>query len=209
MAASVPIVDTRLQDVGVGDATDTLDEALWAGRFPLFSEWAPTPATYLFFYVGSLPLYAPLTADCAAGTWPIYIGSTRDLRDRMSRHRRTLLTAVDVTADDLVVAALPRPSLAHALFAEHLLLEILETILWNQTWLAGFGSRPQGARRRGRLSPWRTLHADAAPTRQTERAVLTNRVSEFLRIAGAPLRAWPALDKPHALDGTLAVRPVN
>ncbi len=145
-------------------ALDVFDEALWAPRRELAADWSPSAGLYLFFYLGTLSAYAPLTARDLRGAWPIYVGSTKNLRDRMRRHTRTLESTSNVGTGDLAVVALEYRSVAHARHAEQALLETLGTVLWNQTWLAGFGSRPQGARRHGATSPWRLLHPTTTTT---------------------------------------------
>lgn len=188
-----------LTDVSV--ATDVFDEAMWAPREPLCSDWRAVPAVYLHFYVGALPEYEALTTSTRRGTWPIYVGSTTDLRDRMGRYRKKLESTANLDTDDVLVAAIACASLAHARFAEQLLLDVLGTAVWNQPWLAGYGSQPQGANRNCRPSPWRTLHplGHGPPPRPPERSALAARVAAYLAGEGTPLAAWPEIPPARAL----------
>lgn len=177
------------------DALDLLDEALTAGHVPLTEAAVRGPGAYLLFYVGALDLYGPLVA----ARWPIYVGcSEADLGSRLGRHRRSLVAAEGLRAEDFRVIALECATDARAVFAERCLISTLGPVLWNQRWLAGFGSRnPSGPsmQRRGRRSAWDTVHPGrtytSTPRPLTERDALMGRVVEFLAGPGHPSFEWP------------------
>lgn len=150
------------------------------------------PGTYLLFYTGPHPLYAPL----ADGRWPIYAGRARSLRARLTLHREALDAVKDLDARDFVVLGLPSSSEDAAIYMETLLIRACEPV-WNASCAAGVGHRPQGANRTGqRRSSWDTLHpgrtwARRMPTQ--DRAQLAGEVARYLADEGIPLGFWPRL----------------
>lgn len=110
---------------------------------------------YLLEYLGAHPLYERF----ARSETPIYTGSTNALHDRLMRHRRSLTQVVDLDVSDFSIKIIECPSVHAASLLEGLLVDAAAP-LWNQRWLAGFGSRAQGPGRvrHQRRSAWDTLH---------------------------------------------------
>jgi len=136
---------------------------------------------YLLSYRGDHPLYAP----AAQSGQPIYVGSTTSLHNRLVRHVHSLSEVNDFDPDDIVVKLVRCPSWHAAAHLEGLLTERLAP-LWNQRWLAGFGSRAQGPGRVGhqRRSAWDTLHPGrrwATGAVKFDRASLIDQVAAHLR----------------------------
>lgn len=136
---------------------------------------ASGPGTYLILYSGRHPTLGPVAEPSFL---PVYVGSALSLHARRGRHLLTI-AATDLDAADFYVVALRTLRRAASLAAEHALIDALEP-LFNQSWMAGFGSRQPGATRRGVPSPFDTLfpgrrwatHADPAmASRLRERAV--------------------------------------
>lgn len=134
-----------------------LDEAMRSPKQPLDSSerWERTPGIYFVFYRGALAPYSAV----ADATYPVYIGSAQDLGERFRRHRRNTAAVVSLHGGrDLLLLPAVLHSHAAARYVEALLVQRLEPC-WNQTWLSGFGSRPQGATRAGQVPPpWNALH---------------------------------------------------
>lgn len=138
-----------------------LDQAI---RSPMhaFDEsdrWDRAPGIYFVFYRGRLATYRAV----ADGTYPVYIGSAQDLGERFRRHRRNTSQVTNLRrGQDLLVVPLMLHSVAAARYVEGLLVDRLEPC-WNQPWLSGFGSRPQGATRADQAPPrWNALHPGRA-----------------------------------------------
>ena len=87
------------------------------------------------------------------------MGSAKELRERAGRYRTKLRECVDLHVDEMLVVAMPTTSHAGALYIEGLLIAAFAPV-WNEPWLSGFGSKPQGATRtrHQRVSAWQTLH---------------------------------------------------
>ncbi len=145
-----------------------LDQAMRSPKQPLDSSerWERTPGIYFVFYRGELAPYR-LVADA---TYPVYIGSAQDLGERFRRHRRNTSTVANLHGGrDLLLLPAVLHSHAAARYIEALLVQRLEPC-WNQTWLGGFGSRPQGATRLGQVPPpWNALHPGRAVGNGTDR----------------------------------------
>jgi hypothetical protein len=123
-----------------------------------------TPAVYVWSYCSDRPTegrcHLELYMQYLRGSaWPVYIGSSAtSARSRRLRHLATLAEVRDVAAVDVEVVALTMPSPAAALYAEALLQRAYRP-LWNESWLAGLGSRDQGrARRTQRRSAFAVVH---------------------------------------------------
>lgn len=150
------------------------------------------PGAYLMLYCGDLDMYAPVarsadrTSIIDAGGYPIYAGSASSLRERRQRHVLNLRGLRDLSEDDLRLVVIPTTSVAGALYVEELFIKAFQPV-WNQPWLAGFGSKRQGrVRERGqRVSAWNVLHPGryvdpAAPMPATTRAELSAKVVDHL-----------------------------
>jgi hypothetical protein len=143
---------TLLHDDHIGP--DVLDELVHRPATTLTTAQPDRrPGVYLIAYRGPLPLYHQL----AATRYPVYAGKGDNLADRMNRHRANLAAVTDLHTDDLEARWL-HTSAAQAGYYEALLHHMLRP-LWNQPWLAGFGSRYPGAQRLGARTPaWSVLH---------------------------------------------------
>ena len=120
-----------------------------------------SPAVYVWTYIGDRRGEGPhldLYYDWLTKTgWPAYVGSATTMSARRRRHLRNFDEVRDVSADELLVAVLPMPSHAMALFAEGLLIDMYQPV-WNVA-LPGVGSSDQGrSRRTQRPSPFAVVH---------------------------------------------------
>ena len=142
--------DLTNPDTDLDDCLDALDVALHTKRQHLPTATADTsPAVYLTFYAGPLRTYRRI----ASGTWPVAIGAATDGHERLRRHRRSCRPVRNLAGGaHLWVAVVPVASPARALYLEQLLIDLLETV-WNQRFMAGFGSRYQGSSRKGQVPP--------------------------------------------------------
>jgi len=184
-----PLLDER------GDLLRGLAAALHRPPLPLTAITDPSPGAYLLLYRGPLDEFRRVARPggvddrrsmVEGGGYPIYAGSASSLGQRVRRHVLNLRPCVDVTADDLLMVPLPTATPAGALYVEAALISSLRPV-WNEAWLAGFGSQPQGAarRRHQRVPPWNVLHPgrrfdSAAPRPDITREALADRVVEFL-----------------------------
>lgn len=113
------------------------------------------PGAYLLFYRGDNPLYSGLTTV----RWPIYVGRALNPPRRMSEHRCSIssVSGLAVDAFEVLVAATSAP--ASAGFLEERLMALYRPV-WNESWLAGFGSKHQGLARIANQQPtlWDRLH---------------------------------------------------
>jgi hypothetical protein len=117
------------------------------------------PGVYaLFAKLDRHPVYGGTAVG--RGERPIYVGRARSVGERLLAHVKTLAQAQDLDVASFVVSVSPTPTFSEAALAEDLLLSSVVTGLWNRSWLAGFGSRTQGAARvAGQTrSPWGSLH---------------------------------------------------
>jgi hypothetical protein len=101
----------------------------------------------------------------------------------------------------LLVVALPTRTLAGALYLERLVMDVFRPV-WNQPFLSGFGSKPQGTTRtrHQRIPRWSVLHPGRHSVPQTvlneQRDRLAQRVAEHLQatVSDPFGRAVPALN---------------
>jgi len=125
----------------------------------------------------------------------VYVGSSKDLDERMKQYRRRLSGVRSVPAEQLMVTWLPMPDVGEAKAVEDRMIELLVPV-WNQRWLSGFGSSAQGANRSEQAKlPWDVLHpgregvANGAP--KLNRHDLQAMVVEHLDQTKLPIpRAW-------------------
>jgi hypothetical protein len=132
------------------------------------------------YYVGPFADYAPITAANARNAWaaPIYVGkavpagtrigsgidsalsATRALKDRLTRHSRSIEEAQNLELSDFHFRYLVIDDVWIPL-GEAVLIESFQP-LWN-TLISGFGSNPTGGPRSTQaLSRWDTLHPGRA-----------------------------------------------
>ena len=148
--------------------TCALEATLMTPPVPLAELDIAAPGAYVMLYAGALDIYArvrrpggrnDLRPIAGAGGAPLYVGSAKELRERAGRYRTKLRSRVDLHVNDMLVVAMPTVSHAGALYIEGLLIEAF-TPVWNEPWLSGFGSKPQGSSRtrHQRTSTWQTLH---------------------------------------------------
>lgn len=145
----------------------------------LWEVTSKSPGFYVHYYVGSsLRIYERATA-----AWPLYAGVTANLRGRSLRHIRQLEPVIDITADDLMVVAVPLPDLGAALAAERRMIEHMQPV-WNQHWIRGFGSNVSGKERKTQTRPpWSVLHPGrlvGSGIADLDRQALARRVQEYL-----------------------------
>lgn len=178
-----------------GDLLRGVEAALLCRPLPLDEVTDPSPGGYLLLYRGELDCYQRLARPggvddrrclIEAGGYPIYAGSASALGQRARRHVLNVRACVDISSDDLMMVTLPTATPAGALYLEAMLIAAFRPV-WNQAWLAGFGSQPQGSarRRHQRVPAWNVLHPgrcfDAdAPRPDVTQATLAERVVEFL-----------------------------
>lgn len=182
----VPLIDER-RDLAVA-----AEHAVNAPVRHLDAVATRGPGAYLLLYCGSLKIYASVAyrgnggSIVQEGGFPIYVGSAASLRERRQRHQRNLRGLVDMSEADLRIVAVPTPSKAGAVYLEQLFIDAFLPV-WNEPWLAGFGSKRQGkTRERGqRVSPWNVLHPgrhidERAPLPSASANDLAHRVVELL-----------------------------
>ncbi len=170
-----------------------LDEALHTPRLQLpTADLRPgCPGVYFTFLSGGPAPYARV----ADGRWPVCVGSARDLRERVGRHRINCRSIRNLERGDLVwICPVETSSEAAARYVEALSISLLRP-LWNQAFMAGFGSKDQGSRRRTQapppfalVHPGRTV-GTGDPTVST--GMLRRRIVEHLTQTAMPL--WPEI----------------
>jgi hypothetical protein len=163
-----------------GHTLEQLAEATATPLPEILTEPHATPGVYLLGYTGTHPMYRPV----AASGQPVYIGSTTALHDRLARHSHSVAQVEDLETVDLTAKLIRCPSWHAAVHLEGLLTDALAP-LWNQRWIAGFGSRAQGPGRvrHQRRSAWDTLHPGrrwATGTVSYDRSELASRVRSYL-----------------------------
>ena len=168
-----------------------LDAALHTPARPLVSDHPSSSGAYLQLYRGPHPLYQRIAvcdldevSVASSHGWPIYAGSAQSIHERSMRHSGNLAAVVDLEAEDFVTVILPTDTLAGALMVERFLVDHFKP-LFNQPFLGGFASRPQGKSREKtqRTAPFSVLHsgrrACSGPTNTTPEA-LASRVADHL-----------------------------
>ena len=147
-----------------------------------------TPGYYLVFYRRpdrSWSTIDPtLYASVDRGTYPLYVGSAVNLRERIGEHRKNTEAVASFSGgEDLFTAAVPLHSHADALYAEQLLLGALRCV-WNEKFCQGWGSSWQGATRATQApTPWSVLHPGRRTGLGTSRSTaseLAHRVRDHL-----------------------------
>ena len=120
---------------------------------PLDSPGLPTgTGVYLLRYAGTHPLYERF------GCWPLYVGRSTGLRQRIRTHRRTLEQTHDLDPGEFGVVYITTDGRAVAALYEELLITHFRPV-WNEWSFAGFGNRDPGQRRRQQqTSPFDRLH---------------------------------------------------
>lgn len=192
-----------------GDLLRGVEAALHRRPLPLDEVVDPSPGAYLLLYRGSLDQYRRVARPGGVGDrrsmvegggYPAYAGSAATLRQRARRHVLNVRPCADIAADDLVMVTLPTAAPAGALYVESALIASFRPV-WNQPWLSGFGSQPQGAahRRHQRVPAWNILHPgrrfDAdAPRPDVTQTTLAERVVEFLTATVPAAFTFPLAD---------------
>jgi len=113
------------------------------------------PGAYLLFCRSDNPLYAGLVNV----PWPIYVGRAVNPARRMSEHRFSISSVSGLSVDGFEVLVTATSGLASAGFLEERLMVLYHPV-WNESWLAGFGSKHQGLARIANQQPtlWDRLH---------------------------------------------------
>lgn len=169
-----------------------LDEMVHSSRRTLDDENFPVgPGVYAIFCIDA-PQYRRCEA-LSAGQWPIYLGTARSCSDRVHRHRIKVRKVPSLGGGDrLRVVTLELPSRAAALYGECLLIHALRP-LWNQGFISGFGSMPQGRNRAHQSpSPWRVVHEPkvrGAPLAEVSPKLILRLAHEHLE--GHSWALWP------------------
>ncbi|GEM_PF-6231470 len=141
--------------------TTTLQEAaatltltmVRAARVPLLSvHAAPMAATYGIWV--NEPLYM-------AARWIVYIGSTSNMRRRVTEHRQTYRDCQGIEPENVLISVLPSSTHALAQWAESSLLEHVRPAI--NLVLPGSGCKGRGrVREAGNPTPFRVLHPRVA-----------------------------------------------
>lgn len=131
------------------------------------------PGIYAIYYTGNFSAYGKLAElnKAEAGKWPIYVGQAlptggrrgievdaegNDLRERVSKHLRSLKSAENLNPDDFQYRALVMDD-AFIRLGETSLLALYKPI-WNK-YVDGFGNNTPGKGRANSMrSRWDTLH---------------------------------------------------
>jgi len=131
------------------------------------------PGIYAIYYTGDFPAYRKLADEnrIVPGKWPIYVGQAlptggrrgievdaegNDLRDRVSKHLRSLRSAENLSPEDFQYRALVMDD-AFIRLGETSLLALYKPI-WNK-YVDGFGNNTPGkGRTNSTRSRWDTLH---------------------------------------------------
>ena len=187
------------------DRTVAMEALLLTPAVPLDELTHRSPGAYVLLYRGDLPLYelarrprgrTDLRSISEAGGAPIYVGAATSLAERRGRHEKNLAPCSDIGDDDLLAVALPTSSVAGAFYIERLLMATFRPV-WNEPFVSGFGSKPQGASRtrHQRVPRWSVLHpgrhrsvaaTDAGHRRRLQQQVvdhLNRTVNDALRVA--------------------------
>jgi len=173
-----------------------LRSALDIERAPL-SEMRPEdkPGVYVLFVNKETPSLRRYGSVITSGSFPIYVGSAKMLPDRLSAHRKTIVSAKGLNVSDFSVGVIYTDSHAMALAVEAILIKELR-LAWNERPLSGFGSKEPGAERIAaqRSSGFDCLHQrtwaktpSATEVATARRALKTYLASGYVR----PL--WPEL----------------
>lgn len=198
-APFVPITNTDQIGTVVDEWRDldielaVLDEAVNTPRQPLLDTNLPAGRAVVYFtFLSGGP--APY-AQVADARWPVCVGSARDGRERVGRHRINCRSIPNLGRGELVwICAVETASEAAARYVEALCIARLRPI-WNQPCMAGFGSKDQGSRRRTQAPPpFALVHpgrivGTGDPTVST--GMLRRRIVEHLAKTAMPL--WPAI----------------
>lgn len=170
VAKVVPFNPLEKKVLGAAIAEVMLTTRLYAltERFP-----RKGPGIYALYYTGSFPAYRALAEQnrSVPGKWPIYVGQAlptggrrgievdvegNDLRDRVSKHLRSLMSAENLSPDDFQYRALVMDD-AFIRLGETSLLALYKPI-WNK-YVDGFGNNTPGrGRTNSTRSRWDTLH---------------------------------------------------
>lgn len=206
--ANQPLNETR-------DLINALEAALTTPPIELAEMDARRPGAYLMLYRGRLPYYARVQRPggrrdrrpiATGGGAPIYIGSASQLRGRTGRYMKKLPCSINVSADDLLVVPMPTSSHAGALYLEGLLIAAFQPV-WNQPWLAGFGSQPQGRTRvtHQRASAWSRFHMRAGHEDPDADRALVTRIRQHLDLT-VPDALRRTMTSTSPFDGKSAAR---
>lgn len=128
---------------------------------PLGAAMPGQPGVYVLLLnnkAANHPVYGDAVEDHVnQGGLCVYVGSARNLRVRLTQHRRQL-DAISFLQPDVVSVRTVQTSLAVTTYAESILLGALRP-LWCNPELSGFGSKHVGRARIGQQrSAWATLH---------------------------------------------------
>ena len=205
----------------LGELTDrvhVLDVALNATAHALDVGAPAAPGAYLLMYHGSIEAYRQLRAPWPAGHctmsvdggYPIYAGRAHDLAARAKRHYRKLGRTLGFGVADVSLISMATTSPAAAVYAEAILIEEFQPV-WNQRWLAGFGSQAQGKIRAAgqSASPWDRYHPARGRTEPRRnpstswQAATSARIADHLRArrAGNPWPGWLTAGSRTATSG--------
>jgi len=168
------------------DTIRAIETALEAPASCLQDERRRVPGAYLLLYRGTMSLYrrlrrpdeSALGSITCDGGYPIYVGSALDLAERARRHQRKAEALLEPGA--LLFVGLATASLAGGVYAERILIDQFRPV-WNQPWLAGWGSKRQGRTRTAsqKPSPWAALHHPSVEG-LSQRVALGVRVERYL-----------------------------
>ena len=130
--------------------------------------------------------------------WPVYAGSTINLRDRISAHRLKIRHLRNVDLGSVQVSWVVTSSPAGAVYAERLIIGAFRPA-WNESWLSGFGSNRFGVNRTGtRRSAFDALHPSRrAVAARVSNSELKRRVEDHLEESASCRRLWA----PLCVDG--------
>lgn len=182
--------------LGAQPAEDTslavLEHALHVPARPLAQPGPRLPGAYALVYRGDHPLYRPL----AETGWPIYVGSTPRLIERLARHRTSISQLSDVAVEDFDVVAVSTPGTGEGRLVEVCLQQMIEPV-WNRV-ITGLGTRTPGAGRpgvRGRATALDVVHGSRAwadgGVDEVRQHRLMQQAREHLAGSGRPCGQWP------------------
>ena len=166
--------------------TETGNEPRSPGFYAVFLRW-PTGRNRTIAHP-----YEPINM----GTYPVYVGSSTGLRERMARHGTNMRPVASLRGGrDLWVASVALSSYADSLYSEQLLHRLLEPV-WNQTFCKGFGSRHQGSTRSTQVPPpWSALHPgrrEGSGSGEANFEELARRVGRYVATTTQP-DLWPPI----------------